>query len=215
MSNVRSLDVMQDVLKNFEGEDYNITFDHEDLGSHTNRAETMYGRGENFNRTKDNPLRNSTIIFNDNSLSYSKIYEAAGFEYKYKATDIGIAARTIHEIFHPMIFKDVSNKKGNLDQNQEHGVLVKKYRSTIVKALKEFNEKFADNKYSKDDIDILSFGGLENTEEFEKFLGEKKMTLNQYLQKAETLTSSPAEKEKLTNQANEPAQTNQTNNNDK
>lgn len=209
VSNVRSLDVMQDVLKNFEGNDYNITFDHGDLGDYRIRAETRFGRGENFNRKKDNPLRNSTITFNDNSLSYSKRYEAAGYEYKYKSTDIGIAARTMHEIYYPLIFKDVSNKKENLDNNQEHGVLAKKYRSTIVKALNEFNEKFADNKYSKQDIEILSWGGLENTEEFGQFLKDSEMTKEQYLQKAEILTSGPAEKEKLTNQPN------QTNNNDK
>src|SRR5882757_2525981 len=95
---------------------------------------------------------------------------APGYKYTYATTDIALATSIIHESIHAFIMNQRGNGvegfKGNMrDDPQDHEMIATKFRNEIVSTITEYN----DNKklgYSKEDIQTLSWLGLQNTKAF-------------------------------------------------
>jgi RHS repeat-associated protein len=121
--------------------------------------------------------KNQKSDFNtQHSQGNEKSYPAAGYKYTYSATDIGIATVLIHEGIHALINVKRANGDNDVNANpsdpEDHEILATKYRTDIVGVLTEFNER-ENLGYSKEDIEVLSWMGLQDTDAFKKVYDTK------------------------------------------
>jgi RHS repeat-associated protein len=154
---------MVKMLKPFTGTKENYTLKSTNLKNESLWADTKH---------EPNTLKSSVTYFNtqksqDQTTSYSN---SPDFTYTTKSTDIAIATVIAHETLHAFVMNQRGNGvegfKGNMrDDPQDHELLASKYRENIVSTITEYNEN-KELGYSKEDIQTLSWLGLDDTKAF-------------------------------------------------
>jgi RHS repeat-associated protein len=160
---LRTTATMAKFLSPFEGKSApNYTLNSKNL-----EDPTIWGVTNNERRGS----KNIKSDFNtEHSQGYEESFPQAGFKYKYGGTDIGLATALVHETIHAYILNQRANGDKNFDADpgtdpEDHEMMATKFRGDIVTALTEYSEKVKLD-YSKADIEVLSWQGLQDTEAF-------------------------------------------------
>jgi RHS repeat-associated protein len=174
LDDLRETSTMTEILTPFVGTAANYTAISKNLNDESDWADTQHEHGTQ--------LSSHTYFNTQKSQGTKKTYPVSpGFTYNNETNDIALATSIVHEVLHAFILNQRGNGvkgfEGNRrDDPEDHELMATKFRDKIVSAITEYSEE-KKLGYSKEDIDVLSWAGLQDTKAFQsKYKTEKEQS---------------------------------------
>ncbi|WP_460552060.1 hypothetical protein [Ferruginibacter profundus] len=163
-SDMRNTTAMKKALSPFEGSKANYSLYSKSLGDPQIWGDTPHEPGT---------LKSSYTIFNSQNSEgrKEKLAVSPDYTYSYSGSDIALAGVVIHEALHAFILNQRGEGVAGFEQGrndpEDHELIATKFRDQIVSALTDYNHN-TKSGFSKEQINVLSWAGLQDTEAFKK-----------------------------------------------